>query len=157
MSAWFRTFQKNLIKYNHIYSSRICCRLSKVWNLQTFYCFISFPVGPRAEVRVLSSAARNPPRPQYYHPLPRPALVLQSNKTNKQFCTGAWGLDSQDEKCCVLGARGLTEDQKQLASHLIMGGKPIVMATARIFRSSQETMTPITSTRTWLQKRISGT
>ena len=127
-------------------------------NFLLFY-FISRWSPGRGAGAVLSLAARYPPRPQYYPPLPRPApalvRVLQSNKTNKQFCTGAWGLDSQDEKCCVLGARGLTEDQKQLASHLIMGGKPIVMATARIFRSSQETMTPIT--RTWLQKRISGT
>ena len=127
-------------------------------NFLLFY-FISRCCPGRGAGAVLSSAPRNPPRPQYYHPLPRPALVpvLQSNKTNKQFCTGAWGLDSQDEKCCVLGARGLTEDQKQFAAHLTMGGKPIVMATARIFRSSssQETMTP--NTRTWLQKRISGT
>ena len=129
-------------------------------NFLLFY-FISRWCPGRGAGAVLSFAAPYPPRPQYYHPPPRPAPslvpVLQSNKTNKQFCTGAWGLDSQDEKCCVLGAGGLTEDQKQpqLAAHLIMGGKPIVMATARIFRSSQETMTPIT--RTWLQKRISGT
>ena len=123
-------------------------------NFLLFYFISRWPPGRGAGVKLRSSepapaAILSPPPP------PRPALVLQSNKTNKQFCTGAWGLDSQDEKCCVLGARGLTEDQKQLASHLIMGGKPIVMATARIFRSSQETMTPIT--RTWLQKRISGT
>ena len=99
MPAWFRTFQKNLTKYNqnHIYSTRICCLLSKVWNLQTFYCFISFPVGPRSEVL---RGARYRPRPQYYRP--RPALVLQSNNTNKQFCTAARGWDQQDEKCFVL-------------------------------------------------------
>ena len=125
MPAWFRTFQKNLTKYNqnHIYSTRICCLLSKVWNLQTFYCFISFPVGPRSEVL---RGARYRPRPQYYRPRPAPPWscnpITQTNSFAQQL-----GADTGWKMFCFVFGNTNREDQKQpqLASHLIMGGNPI--------------------------------